>query len=98
MNAALAKSTSIYGKGVEILYTTTGLNNKLEILFCELDLNEQNIILAYDRSVEKKLVLAIRYFKNKDIHDDKETTQAFVYTSDIISHYIGTDEGYQIPV
>ncbi|OAH53888.1 hypothetical protein AWH48_11510 [Domibacillus aminovorans] len=96
VNASLAQSTSIYGKGVEILYTTTGLNNELEIRFCELDLIEQNIILAYDRSVEKKLVLAIRYFKNKDILDDKETIQTFVYTSNTISHYIDTDEGYQL--
>lgn len=91
VNAALAKSASIYSYGVEILYTKPGLNNKVEIRFDVLDLSEQNIILVYDRSVEKNLVMAIRYYDYEDIISGEERTEAFVYTRDMIHQYTKLD-------
>ncbi|NGP45980.1 phage portal protein [Bacillaceae bacterium SIJ1] len=54
VNATLARTASIRSKAFEIVYTTTDDSGQLQIRFAELDQEEQNVIIVYDRSIEKK--------------------------------------------
>ncbi|HDR4393006.1 TPA: phage portal protein [Bacillus cereus] len=87
-NASLANNCSIYGYGAEIIYTTMNAANELEIRFDYLDLEEQKVIFVYDRSIEKNLIMAIRYYDHEDVISGKGATEIFVYTADSIYQYI----------
>ncbi|PFI93404.1 phage portal protein [Priestia megaterium] len=91
VNADLAKSASIYGYGVEVIYTSQSITGELEIRFAYLDLEEQDILLVYDRSVEKNLIMAIRHYTYKDVVKDTTIKEAYVYTSDAIYHFREND-------
>lgn len=91
VNADLAKSASIYGYGVEVIYTSQSITGELEIRFAYLDLEEQDILLVYDRSVEKNLIMAIRHYTYKDVVKDSTIKEAYVYTSDAIYHFREND-------
>lgn len=96
VNATLADSASICSYGIEILYTKTNEFNELEIRFDDLDLSEQKVILVYDRSVEKKLIIAMRYFEYDDMLNGNDTTEIFVYTADTIYQYIKTGDELEL--
>ncbi|MDG1603872.1 phage portal protein [Bacillus paranthracis] len=91
VNASLADSASICSYGIEIIYTKTNELNELEIRFDDLDLSEQKVVLVYDRSVEKNLLMAIRYYDYEDIVSDSKVTEIFVYTTKSIYQYQKTD-------
>ncbi|XIH76176.1 phage portal protein (plasmid) [Priestia aryabhattai] len=96
VNADLAKSASIYGYGIEVLYTSESLAGELEIKFAFLDLEEQDILLVYDRSVEKNLIMAIRYYSFTDVLTGNLTKEAYVYTEDAIYQYKQSDDGMEL--
>lgn len=87
VNYRLGLSSSIARVAYEILYTTTDSNGELQIRFNELNQDEQNVILVYDRSIEKNLVMAVRYFDSEDVMTDETVTEIYVYTSTMIYHY-----------
>lgn len=91
VNADLAKSASIYGYGAEVIYTSQSITGELEIRFAYLDLEEQDLLLVYDRSVEKNLIMAIRHYTYKDVVKDTTIKEAYVYTSDAIYHFREND-------
>jgi len=91
VNADLAKSASIYGYGAEVIYTSQSITGELEIRFAYLDLEEQDILLVYDRSVEKNLIMAIRHYTYKDVVKDTTIKEAYVYTSEAIYHFREND-------
>lgn len=88
INMKLAYAASIARIGYEILYTVTDKDGKLQIRFDELDLNEQTVILVYDRSIEKNLIMAIRYFDFEDIDAQESQREVYVYTESMIYHYL----------
>ena len=90
-NASLARTASIQSRAFEILYTTVDENGDLQIRFEELDPNEQNVILVYGRSIEKNLIMAIRFFTCEDILTNETTTEIYVYTKDKIYEYVKDD-------
>ncbi|KAB7635274.1 phage portal protein [Bacillus sp. B3-WWTP-C-10-D-3] len=96
VNAMLAQSGSIFSYGVELLYTKTNAANELEIRFDDLDLTEQKVILVYDRSIEKNLIMAIRYYNHEDIISGKDGTEIFVYTTDAIYQYVKAGEQIEL--
>ncbi|CAK8584800.1 phage portal protein [Priestia megaterium] len=91
INADLAKSASIYGYGAEVIYTSQSITGELEIRFAYLDLEEQDILLVYDRSVEKNLIMAIRHYTYKDVVKDTTIKEAHVYTSEALYHFREND-------
>lgn len=96
VNADLAKSASVYGYGVEVLYTSQSITGELEIRFAFLDLEEQDVLLVYDRSVEKNLIMAIRHYSYKDVLTDQPNKEAYVYTADFIYHFREGENGMNL--
>jgi SPP1 family phage portal protein len=96
INADLAKSASIYGYGVEVIYTSQSITGELEIRFAYLDLEEQDILLVYDRSVEKNLIMAIRHYSYKDVLTDETIKEAYVYTTEAIYYFRQGKDGMEL--
>jgi SPP1 family phage portal protein len=96
VNADLAKSASIYGYGVEVIYTSQSITGELEIRFAYLDLEEQDILLVYDRSVEKNLIMAIRHYSYKDVLTDETIKEAYVYTTEAIYYFRQGKDGMEL--
>lgn len=88
VNMKLGHAASVNRIAYEILYTTTGSNGDLKIRFDELDQSEQSVILVFDRSVEKNIVMAIRYFEHTDIMSEERVKEVYVYTADMEYQYV----------
>ncbi|MCM3488790.1 phage portal protein [Alkalihalophilus marmarensis] len=91
INMKLGHAASVNGISFEILYTMTDEENKLQIRFDELNQKEQSVVLVFDRSVEKNIIMAIRHFEEVDVLTDEKILEAYVYTVDAIYHYVESD-------
>lgn len=65
-NVELARSCSIYGKAFELLY----VDESGAVRFKKLDTKE--CIPIYDDTIENDLLYLIRYYRDKDIVENKE--------------------------
>ena len=81
-NTTLAKNASVCGYAIEMMYADEEAN----VRFTSLDPSQCAIV--YDNSLQENILLAVRYYDEKVIGQDKAITHVEVYSKDSISYYI----------
>ena len=86
VDAQNALNMSIYGRAYEYIYAKEGLT--------ELDstsVDPENVFLAYDDSIERKVLFAVYYYEIKDDTKDATKYQAEVFTQNLHYHIVLRD-------
>ncbi len=82
VNTTLAKNASICGYGIEMMYSDEQAN----VRFTSIDPSECAIV--YDNSLQENIILAVRYYEEQVVGEDKTVTHVEVYDKEKVSFYV----------
>lgn len=85
-NTTLAKVSSICGYAIEMLYS----DEDAKARFTSIDPSECAIV--YDNTLQENIMLAVRYFDEKVIGEDKVKTYIEVYDKEKITYYVKEED------
>ena len=85
-NTTLAKVSSIAGYSIEMLYS----DEDAKARFTSIDPSQCAIV--YDNTLQENIILAVRYFDEKVIGEDKVKTYIEVYDKEKITYYVKDED------